>query len=74
VNFERDKREPQVVAQPPPEASARIHGGGPWGPSDFDLPDATGKNTTAIIWVAAVGGLVLVLLVGFLALFYFQVT
>jgi hypothetical protein len=70
---ERDKREPQVVAKPPPEVAARVDGGGPWGPSDFDLPDPEG-NRTAIIWVAAVGGLVLVLLIGFLALYYFQTT
>jgi hypothetical protein len=70
---EFERREPQEVVKPPPEVLARIDDGGPWGPSDFDLPDREGDKT-AIIWVSAVGGLVLVLLIGFLAIVYFLIT
>lgn len=67
------KRESRDVVQPPPEALPRVDGGGPWGPSDFDLPDPAG-NRRAILLVSIAGGLVLLALVGFLTAFYFHVT
>jgi hypothetical protein len=67
------KRETTPVVQPPPEALPRVDGGGPWGPSDFDLPDPAG-NRRAIILVSVTGGLVLLALLGFLTVFYFHVT
>lgn len=61
------------MAQPPPEVAGRVTGGGPWGPSAFDLPDPSG-NKTAILAVSIAAIVLLLALVGALALFYFQMT
>ena len=69
----RQKEPPTVVAKPPPEAAHRVDGGGPWGPTPFDLPDPEG-NQSSILLVAIAGVAVLLALVGFLAWFYFHLT
>jgi hypothetical protein len=74
MKFEREKRESRDVAKPPPEAIRRVGGGGPWGPTQFDLPDSNGKNTQAILLVSLIGAVILLIIIGLWALFYFQLT
>jgi hypothetical protein len=74
IKFQPEKRESREVAKPPPEAIRRVDGGGPWGPTQFDLPDADGKNTQAIIIVALVGTVILLIIAGLWTLAYFQLT
>jgi hypothetical protein len=62
------------VAQPPPEAVQRVDGGGPWGPTQFDLPDRNGSNSQAILIVTLVGIVILLVIAGLWALAYFQFT
>jgi len=61
------------VAKPPPEASGRVDGGGPWGPTPFDLPER-GGNGRAIILVALIGGALLIALAGLWILVYLRTT
>jgi hypothetical protein len=68
----RDK-EPTVVAKPPPEAAPRVDGGGPWGPTPFELPDPEG-NHSAVLLVAIAAGAGLAVLIVFLTWFYFHIT
>ncbi|HET6295482.1 MAG TPA: hypothetical protein VFG33_18995 [Kribbella sp.] len=72
MKFDWEKRESREVAKPPPEASRRVDGGGPWGPTQFDLPERDGKNTQAVVIVALVGVVVLLVIAGLWALAYFQ--
>lgn len=65
------ERPEQTVAQPPPEVADRVTGGGPWGPSAFDLPDPRG-NKTAILAVSIAAAVVLLALIGALTIFYFS--
>ncbi|MFF0270727.1 hypothetical protein [Kribbella sp. NPDC004536] len=62
------------MAQPPPEASRRVDGGGAWGPTQFDLPDSGGSNSQAILIVSLVGVVILLVIAGLWALAYFQFT
>jgi hypothetical protein len=73
MKFKPDKREPREVAKPPPEALGRVDSGGPWGPTQFDLPDRSG-NSQAIIIVVLVAIALLLVIAGFWTLVYFQVT
>ncbi|HEU4946673.1 MAG TPA: hypothetical protein VFT31_05920 [Kribbella sp.] len=73
MKFRPDKRESREVAKPPPEARDRVDGGGPWGPTQFDLPDRDG-NSQAIIVVVLIGIAVLLVIVGLWALVYFEIT
>jgi hypothetical protein len=74
VKFPREKRESRTVAEPPPEAAQRVDGGGPWGPTQFDLPDRNGSNSQAILIVTLIGVVVLLIIAGLWALAYFQFT
>jgi hypothetical protein len=74
VKFPREKRESRTVAQPPPEAAQRVDGGGPWGPTQFDLPDRNGSNSQAILIVSLIGIVILLVIAGLWALAYFQFT
>lgn len=67
------QEQPGLVARPPEEAAGRVANGGPWGPTDFDLPDPRGDQFP-VLMVSVVGGLVLVLLVGVMTIFYFNLT
>lgn len=69
----RGAQPPTVVAKPPPEAASRVDGGGPWGPTQFELPDPEG-NHTSVLLVAIAAGAALVVLVLFLTWFYFHIT
>jgi hypothetical protein len=72
VKLPREKRESRTVVTPPPEAVQRVDGGGPWGPTQFDLPERDGSNSQAI-WIVALAGVVVLLLVAALWTFaYFQ--
>ena len=51
MKFPREKRESRTVVSPPPEALQRVDGGGPWGPTQFDLPDRSGSNSQTILIV-----------------------
>ncbi|TWD75368.1 hypothetical protein FB561_6806 [Kribbella amoyensis] len=73
MKFEREKRESREVAKPPPEALHRVDGGGPWGPTQFDLPER-GGNSQAILIVALVGTFVLLVIAGLWTLAYFKFT
>jgi hypothetical protein len=73
MKFPRENRESREVAKPPPEAAPRVDGGGPWGPTRFDLPDPDG-NTRAIVIVALVGAAVLLVLAAIWVLVYFRIT
>jgi hypothetical protein len=64
MKFPREKRESQTVVTPPPEALQRVDGGGPWGPTQFDLPDRSGSNSQTILIVVLVGVVVLLVLAG----------
>ncbi|MFG1628727.1 hypothetical protein [Kribbella sp. NPDC049227] len=74
MKFPREKRDPRTVVKPPPEASPRVDGGGPWGPTQFDLPERTGSNSQAILIVALVGVVVLLVIAGLWTLAYFKFT
>ncbi|NIK57921.1 hypothetical protein [Kribbella shirazensis] len=74
MKFPREKRESRTVAQPPPEAAQRVDGGGPWGPTQFDLPDRNGSNSQAILIVSLIGIVILLVIAGLWALAYFQFT
>ena len=74
MKFPREKRDSRTVAAPPPEAVQRVDGGGPWGPTQFDLPDRNGSNSQAILIVSLVGLIVLLVIAGLWALAYFQFT
>jgi hypothetical protein len=69
----RHKELPTVVAKPPPEVAPRVDGGGPWGPTPFELPDPKG-NHSAVLLVSIAAGTALVVLIAFLAWFYFHIT
>jgi hypothetical protein len=72
LKLPREKRESRTVVTPPPEAAQRVDGGGPWGPTQFDLPDRDGSNSQSI-WIVALAGVVVLLLVAALWTFaYFQ--
>ncbi|MEU4608723.1 hypothetical protein AB0F43_37530 [Kribbella sp. NPDC023972] len=64
MKFPREKRESRTVVTPPPEAIQRVDGGGPWGPTQFDLPDRSGSNSQSILIVVLVGVVVLLILAG----------
>ena len=49
-----------------------VDGGGPWGPTQFDLPDRDGDNTQTVVIVAAIGLILLLLLAGAWTLWYFK--
>lgn len=73
MRFRRERRESREVVKPPPEATGRVDGGGPWGPTPFDLPERDG-NTRAIILVALIGGAVLLALAVLWILVYVRTT
>ena len=62
------------MVKPPPEALRRVDGGGPWGPTQFDLPDRDRQQHQAILIVALVGVVVLLILVGLWVFAYFQLS
>jgi hypothetical protein len=72
MKFPREKRESRTVVTPPPEALQRVDGGGPWGPTQFDLPDRSGSNSQTILIVVLVGVVVLLILAGLWAFAYFR--
>ncbi|MEV8378111.1 hypothetical protein AB0P21_35560 [Kribbella sp. NPDC056861] len=72
MKFSPAKREQTPVAKPPPESLPRVDGGGPWGPTQFDLPERDGSNTQAVVVVAVVGVVVLLVIAGLWALLYFR--
>jgi hypothetical protein len=74
MKFPREKRQSRAVVKPPPEAARRVDGGGPWGPTRFDLPDPGGSNSQAILIVVLVGVVVLLIIAGLWAFAYFQLT
>ncbi|NEA34813.1 hypothetical protein [Streptomyces sp. SID13031] len=55
MNFNPEKREQTPVAKPPPESLNRVDGGGPWGPTQFDLPEREDSNTQAVVIVTLIG-------------------
>jgi hypothetical protein len=67
-----DRRERREVVKPPPESLQRVDGGGPWGPTQFDLPERDGSNVQAVVMVALVGVVVLLIIAGLWTLAYFQ--
>ena len=71
MRFSPAKRERTPVAKPPPESLHRVEGGGPWGPTQFDLPEGE-DNTQAVLVVAIVGVVILLVIAGRWALWYFQ--
>jgi len=74
MKFPREKRDPRTVVTPPPEASRRVEGGGPWGPTQFDLPDRSGSNSQAVLIVVLVGVVVLLVIAGLWVLAYIKFT
>ncbi|MFG1816710.1 hypothetical protein ACGFIF_23345 [Kribbella sp. NPDC049174] len=72
MKFPREKRESRTVVTPPPEALQRVDGGGPWGPTQFDLPDRSGSNSQTILIVVLVGVVVLLILAGLWVFAYFR--
>jgi len=72
MKFPKEKRESQTVVTPPPEALQHVDGGGPWGPTQFDLPDRSGSNSQTILIVALVGVVVLLILAGLWVFAYFR--
>jgi hypothetical protein len=50
-----------------------VDGGGPWGPTQFDLPERTG-NTQAIVIVVLVGAAILLVLAVLWVLVYYRIT
>jgi hypothetical protein len=74
MKFRPQKRETRTVVQPPPESLQRVDGGGPWGPTQFDLPDRTGSNVQAIVIIAVIGTVFLLVIAGMWALAYYGLT
>ncbi|ADB33920.1 hypothetical protein Kfla_4904 [Kribbella flavida DSM 17836] len=72
MKFRPQKRDSREVAKPPPEAVQRVEGGGPWGPTQFDLPEPGGRNRHAILITSLVGALVLLVIIGLWTLAYFE--
>jgi hypothetical protein len=72
MKYNPEKREETPVAKPPPESEYRVDGGGPWGPTQFDLPERNGDNTLAVVMVAAIGVILLLVLAGAWTLWYFK--
>ncbi|GAA1574208.1 hypothetical protein GCM10009789_29610 [Kribbella sancticallisti] len=72
MKFDPEKRETRAVVKPPPESAHRVDGGGPWGPTQFDLPERSGSNAQAIVIVALVGVVVLLVIVGMWVLAYIE--
>ncbi|MDX6251249.1 MAG: hypothetical protein QOF10_4609 [Kribbellaceae bacterium] len=72
MKFEPEKRESRQVTKPPPEAVHRVDGGGPWGPTQFDLPERNGSDKQAIAIVALLGVVVLLVIAGLWTLAYFK--
>lgn len=70
--MKRDRRERRAVVKPPPESLQRVDGGGPWGPTQFDLPERDGSNVQAIVMVALVGFVILLIIAGLWTLAYFR--
>jgi hypothetical protein len=70
--MKRDRRERRTVVKPPPESLQRVDGGGPWGPTQFDLPERDGSNVQAVVMVVLVGVVVLLIIAGLWTLAYFQ--
>jgi len=70
--MKRDRRERRAVVKPPPESLHRVDGGGPWGPTQFDLPERDGSNVQAVVIVVLVGVVVLLIIAGLWTLAYFQ--
>jgi hypothetical protein len=73
MKFKREMGESGEGANPPPEAADRVDGGGPWGPTQFDLPERTG-NTQAIVIVVLVGAAILLVLAVLWVLVYYRIT
>jgi hypothetical protein len=73
LGTKREKSPPTVVAKPPPEAASRVSGGGPWGPTPFELPDPEG-NHSSIMLVLVAAGAALAVLALFLTWFYLHIT
>ena len=74
MKFRPQKRETRPVATPPPESLHRVDGGGPWGPTQFDLPDSNDSNVQAIVIIAVIGAVVLLIIAGMWALAFFELT
>jgi hypothetical protein len=74
MKFDPEKREPRSVVKPPPESLHRVDGGGPWGPTQFDLPERNGSNVQAVVIVALVGVVILLVIAGLWALAYFELS
>ncbi|MFI7064790.1 hypothetical protein ACIBL3_27610 [Kribbella sp. NPDC050124] len=72
MKFPKEKRESRTVVTPPPEALQRVDGGGPWGPTQFDLPDRSGSNSQSVLIVILVGVAVLLVLAGLWVFAYFR--
>ncbi|MDX6284354.1 MAG: hypothetical protein QOH03_5425 [Kribbellaceae bacterium] len=70
MKYNPEKREETPVAKPPPESEHRVGGGGPWGPTQFDLPERDGDNTQTVVIVAAIGAILLLLIAGAWVLWY----
>jgi hypothetical protein len=69
MKFEPEKRESRQVTKPPPEG---VDGGGPWGPTQFDLPERNGSDKQAIAIVALLGVVILLVIAGLWTLAYFK--
>lgn len=72
MKFSPAERKRTPVANPPPESAYRVDGGGPWGPTQFDLPGRDGTNTQAVVIVALVGVVILLVIAGLWLLMYRQ--
>jgi hypothetical protein len=72
MKFPKEKRESRTVVTPPPEALRRVDGGGPWGPTQFDLPDRSDSNSQSVLIVILVGVAVLLVLAGLWVFAYFR--
>jgi hypothetical protein len=72
MKFERESRDARQVSKPPPEAMQRVDGGGPWGPTQFDLPEPGDQNGQAITIVVLVGVVILLVLAGLWTLAYYK--
>jgi hypothetical protein len=72
MKFEPEKRESRQVTKPPPEAVHRVDGGGPWGPTQFDLPERDSTDRQTIVIVALLGVVVLLVIAGLWTLAYYK--
>ncbi|MGW1339882.1 hypothetical protein ACWCOV_02430 [Kribbella sp. NPDC002412] len=72
MKFPKERRESRTVVTPPPEALQRVDGGGPWGPTQFDLPDRSESNSQSVLIVILVGVAVLLVLAGLWVFAYFR--